>query len=254
MQAIAEGLADHKNLRDLSLGKNGFGDALAAGLGGHAALKALMLYGNRIGDGGIKAWHGASCARMVCWKGGIKAWHGASCARMVCWKALARALRPHAKLSDLRVFSNSITDVGLQVSMLSKRAWKAESSSWGGRVAMLNCSPVESLVMEWNVLARLILVLGTAQYLGLRDNSFGDDGAQALAGVLPRLLQLTGLTLSQNRVSDAGAEALVHGLRDNRVLKTLWLHENSLSDAGVEAVAAAFRDRTMEDLKLRPQR
>ena len=26
MQAIAEGLADHKNLRDLSLGKNGFGD------------------------------------------------------------------------------------------------------------------------------------------------------------------------------------------------------------------------------------
>ena len=44
--------------------------ALAAGLGGHTALQKLMLYENRIGDGGIKAWHGASCARMVCWKVG----------------------------------------------------------------------------------------------------------------------------------------------------------------------------------------
>ena len=31
-------------------------------------------------------------------------------------EALASALRPHAKLSDLRVFSNSITDAGLQAS------------------------------------------------------------------------------------------------------------------------------------------
>ena len=64
---------------------------------------------------------------------------------------------------------------------------------------MMNCSPVERLVMEWNVLARpcegalfalcsseqaayeidTCFVLGTAQILALRDNSFGDDGAQA---------------------------------------------------------------------------
>ena len=35
---------------------------------------------------------------------------------------------------------------------------------------------------------------------------------QALVGVLPRLLKLTTLTLSQNRVSDVGAEARVHGV------------------------------------------
>ena len=35
---------------------------------------------------------------------------------------------------------------------------------------------------------------------------------QALAGVLPRLLKLTTLTLSQNRISNVGAEAWVHGV------------------------------------------
>ena len=107
--------------------------ALAAGLGGHTALKMLWLYGNRIGDGGIKAWHGVSCARMVCWKVGAAVqveWIVHSSAEKeqiqcsACYlrhvptwsEVLASALRPHSKLNDLRLHSNSITDVGLQAS------------------------------------------------------------------------------------------------------------------------------------------
>ena len=88
-------------------------------------------------DGLLEGWHQGLARGILCADGLLEGWgcqpvqldcrvflwkEGKSMQRMLlaAWgtwgEALARALRPHAKLSDLRVFSNSITDVGLQAS------------------------------------------------------------------------------------------------------------------------------------------
>mmetsp|Transcript_11741 Transcript_11741/g.27177 ORF Transcript_11741/g.27177 Transcript_11741/m.27177 type:complete len:756 (+) Transcript_11741:68-2335(+) len=74
----------------------------------------------------------------------------------------------------------------------------------------------------------------------LSRNSFGPQGATALAQALRSNRVLTSLSLKDNQVGPEGAEKLAAMLHDNRTIERLNLMGCAVGDQGVEALAGAL--------------
>ena len=78
------------------------------------------------------------------------------------------------------------------------------------------------------------------EYLSLSDNKIGNEGAIALAQVLPRT-HITKLALLYNRISNEGAIALASEL-PRTCIKTLYLDSNQIGNEGATALASAIQN------------
>ena len=81
---------------------------------------------------------------------------------------------------------------------------------------------------------------GGVQQLSLFNNSIGDVGAAALAGVIARNGVLLTLNLRANAIGEKGALALGAALLHNVALTTLDVSENAIGTRGALALAAAL--------------
>jgi Ran GTPase-activating protein (RanGAP) involved in mRNA processing and transport len=78
------------------------------------------------------------------------------------------------------------------------------------------------------------------EFLSLDFNSFGDEGAAALASMLEVNRSISELHLFGNRVTSVGAEHLAQALASNDRLQSLILSLNRIGDRGVAALARAL--------------
>jgi Ran GTPase-activating protein (RanGAP) involved in mRNA processing and transport len=79
-------------------------------------------------------------------------------------------------------------------------------------------------------------------HLNLNDNSIGDEGAKALAQVLPSMTGLTKLDLKSNQIGDAGADALANVLSKMNKLSYIDLSFNNIGDEGAKSFANGVKN------------
>ncbi|KAG0283777.1 hypothetical protein BGZ97_008416, partial [Linnemannia gamsii] len=91
----------------------------------------------------------------------------------------------------------------------------------------------------------------TLTTLNLRNNSIGDNGAEALSETLKTNSTLTTLDLARNSIRNNGAVALSEALKSNSTLTTLDLSSNSIGENGAVALSEALKtNSTLTTLNL----
>jgi len=76
--------------------------------------------------------------------------------------------------------------------------------------------------------------------LNLRSNGFGDEGAKALAEVLPKNNTVTEINLGWNYICADGAKALAEALHKNNTITQIDLDGNEIGAEGAKALAKAL--------------
>ncbi|KAF9176758.1 hypothetical protein BGZ50_009716 [Haplosporangium sp. Z 11] len=110
----------------------------------------------------------------------------------------------------------------------------------------------EFIGKELGLLADALKTNSTLTTLDLRNNSIGDNGAQALSEALKINSTLTTLDLSANSIGDNGAVALSEAFKTNSTLITLDLSANSIGDNGAQMLSEALKTNlTLTTLNLR---
>lgn len=92
-------------------------------------------------------------------------------------------------------------------------------------------------------------VLSTAEEFDFKDGDLGDDGAEALAGVLFTNTSLLVIQLAGNSISNAGAKAIAEALTVNTSLLSLDLARNNITDVSALANTLRFNE-TLRSLNL----
>ncbi len=91
--------------------------------------------------------------------------------------------------------------------------------------------------------------------LDLRENSAGNEGAEALAEeflAVPHC-SLRELSLAKNGVGDRGFRALAKAMEQNRSVIRLDLSKNQIGDSGEKAIATMImKNGVLEELDIRP--
>jgi Ran GTPase-activating protein (RanGAP) involved in mRNA processing and transport len=121
--------------------------------------------------------------------------------------SLAEALTSNTQLTTLSLWQNNIGDVGV--------------------IALS---------------ALLLNMRGKLQLLDLSDNSFSDDGAEAIGNALCGNSRLQLLYLFGNQIQSKGAQAIAKPLIEkNALLQQLFLNDNNIGDEGAWSLGLAMK-------------
>ncbi|XP_026881631.2 NACHT, LRR and PYD domains-containing protein 12 [Electrophorus electricus] len=154
-----------------------------------------------------------------------------------CCKALGTALES-SNLRELDLSGNSIGDTGLR--RLAEGLGNAESKLERVRLSYCRITPQGCAILATRLIPKLLLL----KELDLSDNSLREAGIRILATQLRNPhCKIEILRLKDCRVTPNGSTALASALKSNPShLKELDLHWNNPGDSGVEQLAAVVKD------------
>lgn len=116
---------------------------------------------------------------------------------------------------------------------------------------------LESLSLSYNLISPVgavpLLSQGATRVrmLDLRYNSIGDDGADAIAQILPKNPNLQNLTLRNNFIGPVGAATIAEALETNETVEHLDLSTNAIGKAGAAAISKMLqKNKTLRCLCL----
>ncbi|GCA62843.1 hypothetical protein KIPB_006133, partial [Kipferlia bialata] len=216
---LAESLSSLKGLRTLSLQGNSIGDpgaiALSKTLLQLRGLTNLEMEDNRIGHDGTVAMQ-LAMAHLPKLQSGMCAgigWQG--------WDMWERES------------PDEVVDI--------MRAWLGgEDLSCVSPLARRMMQKMDGDTHDMDQLLEMSVERDSCSQLSLSGHSIGDEGVEAVAKILPKLLDTLELDLSNTGMSDAGAVALAGILASLRNLHKLDLSNNCVGHSGSVAISKAL--------------
>ena len=161
---------------------------------------------------------------------------------------IARMLRSNAKLTELDLSDNRLTDDG--------RTWSGVRKLCD---ALWDHSSLCSLMLVDNrlegdgalVMAGMLQANTTIEHLDLQANQISNEGVDGLASAIAKSVTLKSLNLGRNHIDETGARDLAAGLLENTSLTSLDLSVNAIGPVGAMHMAKVLKsNQTLRELNL----
>ncbi|KAL0229384.1 hypothetical protein GEMRC1_014001 [Eukaryota sp. GEM-RC1] len=145
-------------------------------------------------------------------------------------------------------YSSAITGLEVSLNHHHDLALLHQASLFFPHLKQLHVSVNSSISMSF---IEVLNINAAVTSVNLAENSFGDEGATALAEMLKVNTTLASVNVFENSIEGEGARALAEMLKVNTILKSVNLGENSFGDEGVRLLADAFKiNKTVTSVNL----